>query len=84
MGSFICWGLGHVAAFPRYLAHGQMFAVGPTLSAGLALAQPYIVANAFLRIRYGQSTHVAACGKYAPFSMRNGATVKSFTKLGVP
>jgi hypothetical protein len=36
--AFICWVSGHVAGFSRYLAHGPMFAVGPTLSAGLALA----------------------------------------------
>jgi len=32
------------------------------------------------RFWYGPSTYAVAYGKYAPFSMRNGATVKSFTK----
>ena len=46
-GVFYMLGVGPCGGIPRYLAHGPMFAVGRTLSAGLALAQPYIVANAF-------------------------------------
>lgn len=36
--------------------------------------------NTFLRIRYRPGTYAAAYGEHAPFSMRNQAIVKSFTK----